>query len=193
MLYTAQLEPLMTAVESRDVSLVPKVVDWFRNHLRDPDPSALNMVSIETEKLLSGEISGRAESEDHVHIVSALAAILNVQVSSGLITDGTWKQSAWTEYLEGVRIVLDPLSEKRLEQLTLCKRPLFGSSINTSWSYYGYLFNREVSELIAGLDLVANLHPQICSPSFVEGFHLNLASWLRMVDSRAADLWLFAS
>lgn len=193
MLFAARLEPLMSAVQSRDVSLVPIVVDWFRTHLRDPQPSTLDMVRAETEKLLGGNISGGAESEDHVHIVSALATVLNMQVSPALITDDTWKQGAWNEYLEGVRAFLDPITEERLGQLALCKRPLFGSSINTSWSYYGYLFNGEVRELMAGLDELAHLHSEIRSPSFVEGFHFHLASWLRAVDSRAADLWLFAS
>lgn len=100
MLYATDVRPLLSAASSRDVSLVERVVDWFRNNLRDPKPDTLDMARREAELLLSGAHAGRPESEDHVGIVSELAQLLGVQNHEAMIADGGWKWSAWDDYFE---------------------------------------------------------------------------------------------
>jgi hypothetical protein len=193
MLFASRLEPLICAVETRDVSLVPRVVEWFHANLKNPDPATLNMVKREAERLLSGMLKGQAESENHVHIVSALANILAVQDEASMIADGDWKQTAWDTYFDAIKMLIDPETSEHFGQLAQRKRPLFGSSIETTWPYYGYLLREEVYQLLAGLNSIAISHPEIASESFIDGFHNEITGWLRTVQERTTDLWLFAA
>ena len=193
MLFASRIGPLILAAESRDVSLVPRIVDWFRTNLTNPEPSTIHMVEREADRLLSGKIEGQPESEDHVHIISALAEILGVQESASMIADGDWKQGAWDLYFDGIRMFIDPGTNTRFGQLVQRKRPLFGSSMDTSWSYYGYLFHEEARLLLAGLRSAATSHPKIASSRFIDGFHTEITAWLGEVQKRETDLWLFAS
>ena len=193
MLFASRIEPLISVANSRDVSLVPKIVEWFRTNLRNPEPSTIHMVEREADRLLSGKIEGQPESEDHVHMISALAEILGVQRTASMIADGDWKQGAWDAYFDGIKVFIDPGTFTRFGQLVQCKRPLFGSSIDTSWSYYGYLFHEEARQLLEGLSSAAASHPEIASGSFIDGFHNEITGWLQQVLDRRSDLWLFAS
>ncbi len=193
MLFATRIEPIIAAARSGQVELVTRIVDWFRTNLDDPSPATLEMVEREAKNLLGGNMKGRPESEDHVYIISALAEVLGVQTPDVMIADGTWKQSAWYDYYDGIKLFIDEVTRDRYGQLALCKRPIFGSRIDTNWAYYGYLFNNEAQQLYAGLARIAIAHPEIASASFVDGFHNELVGWLRHVVERKTDLWLFAS
>jgi len=192
MLYATNVKPLLAAASSRDLSLVERIVDWFRNNLPDPKPDTLDMARRETERLLSGAQAGRPESEDHVGIVSALAQLLGVQNHEAMIADGDWKWLAWDDYFEEAGPLLSTSAREQFGQLAHGERPLFGSAIESGWSYYGYLLNNEVQQLLAALEQAAADHPKIASTEFIDGFHNELVGWLHQVEERKTDLWLFA-
>jgi hypothetical protein len=193
MLFASHVQPLIYAARSGDVSLVPKVVEWFRTNLIDPQPPTLEMLTREADRLLSGRLKGHAETEDHVQIISALANILGVQGKSFMIADGAWKQEAWDVYFDAIKGYVGQETALRFAQLAQCKRPLFGSSIETGWSYYGYLLAEEVCQLLAGLNSTATSHPDIASSNFINGFHDELIGWLHHAQERTTDLWLYAA
>jgi hypothetical protein len=193
MLFASRLEPLLSAAESQDVTLVPKILEWFRANLNEPDAATLGLVEREAGRLLRGDVRGQAESEDHVHIVSAVAQILGVREESSMIADGNWKQGAWDTYFERIEDVIDSGTSLQFGHLVQCTRPVFGASISTSWAYYGYLFRREAAELLAGLNAAAAAHPEIASSTFIDGFHNELSGWVQQALDRRTDLWLFAS
>src|ERR1700722_12544064 len=107
MLFASSVQPLISAADSEDVSLIPRVVEWFSTSLEESDPSTIDMVKREAERLLSGNLKGQAESEDHVQIVSALAKILAVEIEASMIADGNWKQPAWDAYFSAIKRFID--------------------------------------------------------------------------------------
>lgn len=189
MLYATDVSPLLKAASSRNVSLVEGIVTYFRENLDDPDEDTLEMAREEGEQLLRGAYADEAESEDHVNIVSALAVSLGVQDEERMIADGSWKQSGWDEYGELVGPMLPPTAWEKFAFLTQRVRPLFGSEIESDWSYYGYLLLGEVKQLRTALEQLANERPEIASSEF----HNEFVGWLRQAEERNSDMWLFAS
>jgi hypothetical protein len=151
------------------------------------------MVKHEATRLLSGGVKGQPETEDQVYVISRLAEVLGVQAEASQVADGDWKQGAWDEYFEELEASLDAQPILCFGYLTQCKRPLFGSTIDTSWAYYGYLFNEEVQNLLAGLNSAARSRPEIASDDFINGFHNQITGWLKQAQERGTDLWLFAA
>jgi hypothetical protein len=193
MLFAASLEPLLTAVQKRDVSLVAKVVVWFKENLSDPEPSLLKMAEDESRTLLSGQQQGKAESEEHMHIVSAMAKVLGVQMNENQIADGDWKQAAWDDYFQYASPHLPAAAITLWQNLCACKRPLFGNKVETSWAYYGYLTGAEAEALLSALDAMAETHSEGLYAAGIGEFHEVLVGWLNEVKTRKTDLWLFAA
>jgi len=189
MLYATDVSPLLKAASSRNVSLVDGIVAYFRENLDDPDEDTLEMAREESEQLLGGAYADEPESEDHVNIVSALAASLRVQDEEHMIADGTWKQSGWDEYCELVGPILAPSDWEKMALLTQGVRPLFGTEIESDWSYYGYLLLGEVKQLRTALEQLAAEHPNVAESEF----HKEFVGWLRQAEERNSDVWLFAS
>lgn len=46
--------------------------------------------------------------------------------------------------------------------------------------------------MLAALEQAAADHPEIASTGFIDGFHNELVGWLRQVEERKTDLWLYA-
>jgi hypothetical protein len=142
---------------------------------------------------LSGQLSSEVETEYHVHIVAALAAILGVQVPPNQIADGTWKDDAWREY--GYAL-LDTAPRDIVSTYGLLidqQRPLFGVAGASNWSYYGYLSRVEVHSLRTALERTADAFPHIASGDFIDGFHEVIVGWLCECESRGTDMWLYAT
>lgn len=186
MLYGSSLAPLRTAAAARDVSLLQSVIETFPADVRD-------VARRGATTLFAPDSAGKPESEDQVHVVSALARVLGVERDESMIADGGWKDEAWEDYFQSVRDDLDDRARELFGLLAHKNRPLFGTSIQTSWSYYGYLLLNEVRELLAALERLQEARPEVASPGFIDGFHSELVGWLRQVVDRQTDLWLFAS
>lgn len=168
------------------MSLVNRVVETFKPEHRD-------LARREATALFASDSANKPESEDQVHIVSAMARILGVQRNEAMIADGDWGDRAWEDYFKGVRESLDGRARELFGFLAQQKRPLFGSSIQTTWAYYGYLLLDEVQELLAALQRLEQARPGVASAEFIDGFHSELVEWLRQAVDRQTDLWLFAA
>lgn len=114
--------------------------------------------------------------------------MLGMMKEGSAIADGHWNVRGWAHYAEHVF----PHLKKWPQELfaNLFGRPLFGIEIQSSWSYYGFLLNSEVAELLASLQALAGLAPVT---EHDPEFHQELISWLQEVLNRKCDLWLYAS
>jgi hypothetical protein len=192
MLYAADVNPLLAVASARDMSFVPRIVQWFREHLLEPKPETLDLARCRAERLLSGAHASEPETDEDAYIVQAMAAILGISSLENMIADGGWKHPAWVEYAEGVGPLLAPLAQELLAALTAPKRPLFGSAISSTWPYYSYLRREEVPTLREALEKAAIDHPEITLVEFVDGFHNDLLVWLTEAEKRGTDIWLYA-
>lgn len=104
---------------------------------------------------------------------------------------GDWKIGVYEKYVEMVTSLLPPASVKYLE-FVCSGRPLFGSEMETEWSYYSYLAADEVETLSAELATAHSRSPELDAADCVRGFPTEFRGWLKQIVDRGADLWLFA-
>ena len=186
MLYVADVQPLLDLRSMESSTIIDQVVDHFCKHLNNPDDQTLSLARTSAEGLLRQDASEKAESEDQANIVGAMASILNIQNESNSITDGDWKHQAWDDLLDDVEEQSPAVAP--LYVYLLYGRPIFGSGIQSSWSYYAYLRLDEVRSLHEGLAGV-----KMDPGSELAEFYSELLDWLGTASKAEKDLWLFAS
>jgi hypothetical protein len=182
MLFASSVEPILRAARSCDRSCVDSVIESLA-------PGISEKGRRQAMALLSGEFSGKPETDEYIYLVGAIARAVGVQTDEALIADGQWKQSAWFAYLSEIWEHLGTRGRGLAE--LLASRPLFGCSFESTWPHYGYLTLGEVLELLAMVEDVAKTKPDLVASDWGR-FHSELVGWLRMVAERRTDLWLFA-
>ena len=123
----------------------------------------------------------KSEEDGHVRAAVLLAG-WNQEM---LPTDSNiWKHGAFEELAETRGKEL-PKPARKILNVFLEGRPLFGKTSASDWSYYGYLTLEEVKLLRDGLQSFPPGRPDDDITAFIP----ELRSWLGTISDRELDLW----
>jgi hypothetical protein len=187
-IYTADLAKFRTSIAGERGPLVQSIEPWLIE--RGLKASAAN-VNRDLDQLLSGAWTGKPERDEHVLLVAGLAHACGVDSESAMIHWGNWKIGAYEDYFDAVKTLLPPASVRCFE-FVRSGRPLFGSGMETEWSYYSYLTADEVRSFSADLAAAHARSPELDSKDCIHGFPTEFRGWMKQIEERNADLWLFA-
>jgi hypothetical protein len=118
-----------------DLDLVDAVKQFM--HDRGSDATAAE-IEREMKLLSSGGWAGKPEIDRQVYLVGAFAHVFGLDSDAAIIHWGDWKIGAYGDYFDAVKPVLPPPSMACCEFL-YSGRAMFGTEIDTEWSYYSYL------------------------------------------------------
>lgn len=187
-IYAADIAKFRASIAGERAPLVPSVEHWLRK--RGLKATAAQ-VHRDMDQLVAGVWAGKPERDEQVLLVAALAHACGVDAESAMIHWGNWKIGAYEDYFDAVKSLLPPASVKCFE-FVRTGRPLFGSGMDTEWSYYSYLTAEEVRSLLADLAAAHALSPELDAADCIHGFPTEFRGWIKQIEDRGADLWLFA-
>jgi hypothetical protein len=187
-IYAADIRHFRSAIAGERAPLVKSIEGWYRD--RGIEESAVE-INREIDSALGGGWAGRTESDRQVYLVAALACACDMESEAAMIHWGDWKIGAYDDYFDMLKPIL-PASIASLCEFIRSGRAMFGSRIETDWSYYSYLVAEEVRTLAAALDSAHVQSPDLDSPNCIHGFPTEFRGWIKQIEQRRADLWLFA-
>jgi len=187
-IYAADIAGFRALLAKKPSTLTQAVELWYREREFDETPKEIEQA---IDRLVSGAYSNQPESEEQIYLVAALAHAAGLDSESAEIHWGNWKIGAYDDYFTALTPLL-PDASLRYTQWLLHGRPLFGSRIITEWAYYSFLMADELRQLTADLAKAHTRVPELDSPNCIHGFPTEFRGWLRQVQDRDADLWLFA-
>ena len=187
-LYAADITRFRASIAGDRAPLVRSVEDWLREH--GPEATAADIYR-NMDQLIAGAWARKPERDEQVLLVAGLAHACGVDSESTMIHWGNWKIGAYEDYFDAVKSILPPASVKCFE-FVRSGRPLFGSEMETEWSYYSYLTADEVRSFSADLAAAHARSPELDSKDSIHGFPTEFRGWMKQIEERNADLWLFA-
>lgn len=187
-IYAADLAKFRAATTGERLPLVQSVQHWLNEH--GPEATAAN-INRDIDQLIAGAWAGKPERDEQVLLVAALAHACGVDSESAMIHWGNWKIGAYEDYYDAVSSLLPPASAKCFE-FVRSGRPLFGSRMDVEWSYYSYLTADEVRSFSADLAAAHARSPGLDAANCIHGFPTEFRGWMKQIEDRGADLWLFA-
>ena len=125
----------------------------------------------------------KKEDQHHVDLAALLAQY--GQKLTGLNSSGWKMQYVFPDFRKAYgRRISNPA--KTLWNYLEEGRPLFGKKIDTGWGYYSYLSLEEVRTLHQALESLPK------DPTGVEHFLSDMIGWLKQIQDKKLDLWLYA-
>lgn len=198
------VEPIRRIVGSNDAAWMEVVEAAIREREKEaPDQRGeSDGFRKAAAELLAGKVAG-PEKDDHVEVVNLWAEkVLPLggfdydadpkaldPAKPRMLTDGDWKHMAWEDYRELVGPLVDEDVARLVDHLVE-GRPLAGTRIESSWSYYAWLDRPELDRLLGGL--AAAGAEEDFDADELEELHEELIEWLEGARACGA-LWLYAS
>lgn len=167
------IDPIRQVLGSEDTSLLEPLVASFKQ-FRGDQPDAVEEFRERAKSFLEGALrDGRERGEWEYTIFYAAHALGLLQSDLPISDDWVW--GAWADYFDEVENRL-PADARELLRWLVFGRGLKVEGVDCPGAYYAWLRSEEVEILLAALDELAAVDPDVTE--IVEDFHENLRDWL---------------